>query len=228
MMLLLLLSHCDNRRQTTPIKDEITNEVRVFKLKNATVESKSIDLKTRLQTVYQENFSIPISKTELSMVHVYFSSLRFYCHCCEVSIIRTVTGNAIAQYRTCLESGLLELELSIGEWLVFINALYKLRIHEWREARKEIFGEGRIGCSNDSGSWGLEIFFSSDVERDDYTDEYNIGNIEKREYSSCTDAWPNWNEFKDIIDNKVEKIRTEGKPGTNWFISSHQNAIRQK
>lgn len=207
--MLLLLSHCNNRQQSASARDESANEIDTSEV---TKLGEDTDLKTRLQAVYQKRFGVPISEIEVSIAHVLFK--RFSCHCCWVSVIRTADGGANAQYGIC-RFGLLELELSTVEWLDFINTLYKLRIHEWHKARRELFGEGRIGCAIHSSSWKLEIFFFNNSGYDDYMHEYGINNIEKRVYEdACRDGWPNWKEFNEIIDNMVERIKTEGRSVT--------------
>jgi len=157
-------------------------------------------LKTKLQLMHQEIFGVPISEVELSMVKLSFNN-NYSCECCAFSITRTTVG-AIARYGTCSELKELELKLSIGEWLVFVNTIYKLHIHEWEKARVEQFGNARFGVAGlDVGVWRLAVSFRSIDE--------NVARIETREYKSMNAAWPNWKEFNAVIDDMVTKIKAK-------------------
>jgi hypothetical protein len=208
-MILLLLLCCCSCQQVKPVKEEKTNEIDVLKSETTAV-MENIKLKTKLQFEYRKKFGASITRTELSIMNVYYGVSRGRCHCCDVSITRVATGGAIARYSSCISKTMV-LELSIGEWITFVNSLYKLRIHEWDKARREMYDDGRIYFCRPDGTWQLKIFFLDSSKYEDQP-EYCEECLEMREFGDCHNtAWPNWKEFNDLIFSMAERIIADGK-----------------
>jgi len=168
-------------------------------------------LKTKLKAEYQKKFGDSIPDTVLSMARVYFDNGKRDEYTIRISVTRTATGGAIAKYRArAHNSPLLELELGIGDWLDFINALNKF-IPEWqidrqekeRRERKMRTSGGRHGTPGNC--WEFRIYFWN-------REQYCLGDIEVLADSSCHNYYLyKWEGFEELINNMAERIKKDGK-----------------
>jgi len=174
-----------------------------------------INLKTedeKIKLEYKKKFGVPITDFELSTARVDFVINTDESTYFRFSVARTTRG-AIAKYRR--EGRVLGLELNTGEWLDFINTLYKCRINEW----EKVYGSW---VPFDTRRWMLYI---TTLDKDIITfagyDNGCGGNNNPPANTSCSGRRgscvthyvrnfcdpPNWNEFEKIIDDMETKIR---------------------
>jgi hypothetical protein len=175
-------------------------------------------LKTILKTEYQERFFKTEFQKEygqipdvvLSITRVCINNLNF-----KFSVTRTETGGAIAKdltkartlaYHSYPGYGLsapLELELSTGEWLDFINTLYNLILAQ--ERKEKNMPPNRVGIEYP----GPRKTFYIDLL-------YNK--------QSCTNAITDWQlpshylderDFKKLIENMAARIKTTNKKNSD-------------
>lgn len=173
------------------------------------------ELKTKLEAEYQERFwETDFQRTYgkvpdyvLFIAGVYVDNLDF-----EFSVTRTVTGDAVAYLTDGLSAPLeapLVLELSIGEWLDFIDALYKI-IREQDKIDRE--NSLRRHAS------GIYCFHAPEPEKELFIhylsnrDQQCTGNIGG---SAVPSYYFNMKDFKKIINDMAAKIKANGKKSDN-------------
>ncbi|MDR2999990.1 MAG: hypothetical protein LBU89_01900 [Fibromonadaceae bacterium] len=161
-------------------------------------------LEAKLKSEYEKRFGVPISDFELSINYVYFQHYRKRLPDAKtpplviyMSVTRTVKGARVNYYldrEIRNTTGLyqefrfgfdVELELDIGEWLDFVNALSKNNISKWEKRyphRKNI---------EDIGPWNLRIHF---LDKDMLI-------------SNGYNSPPNWDEFVKVIDDFGQRAR---------------------
>ena len=150
-------------------------------------------LKQNLKSEYQKRFGKQIPDTVLLIARVYIDNRNDV----KIAITRTVTGGAIAKDLTNGLSAPLELELSTGEWLDFINALYKLILEHNEKWRKWIEKNGRRGTVG--YRWSEPIFDFDLLNTWDITD-FQVDPTYLYE-----------DDFNKVINNMAERIKKDGK-----------------
>jgi hypothetical protein len=171
------------------------------------------ELKKKLKMEYQIKFGRAIPDTLLIMTRVFLDNHPAG----EIAVTRTVTGGAVAKNLTD-KSAQLELELSIREWLDFINALYKL-IHEQQERELEwVRKNGRRGIAGIK-DYGIESILYIDlltINREYVTDITNILNNRHHCIGDMAGFRVNpydldKNDFDKLINDMAERIKKYGK-----------------
>jgi hypothetical protein len=157
------------------------------------------ELEFKLRAEHEKKFGTFITDFELSTMSVYFligGAVGIHPNP-RISVVKTPTG-AIAKYlplgngsrnpeiRVAAKKPS-EIKLDIGEWLDFVNALYKCHVNKWKY-------DGEI----DEGTvWHLEIIFS---DKD---------NIKLLSFTFYNEYPPNWDKFMKIMEGIVAKINKE-------------------
>jgi len=143
-------------------------------------ERSAIPFEDELKAEYQKRFGEPISDFELSTRIVSFWTEKDSCHTFNnetVSVFKTESG---AHAETCN----IEVDISIGEWLDFVRALYK----NGADRLEKKYGEPP---SNDD--WVIDIYSSGRLDMDRIE---GFG------------AYPkNWVDIKKIMDDMAAKIK---------------------
>lgn len=166
------------------------------------------ELKAKLEAEYQEKYwKTDFQRKYGKMPNEVISTARVYIYNgknVHLSITRTVTGGAIAQDLTNGLSAPLELELSIGEWLDFINTLYNLTFEHDRKRREEQ-EKGRYGVV------GIECYPGprSQFDFDLLNDRWNITGFR------VNVSYLNENDFKKVINDMAAKVKAKGKKAGN-------------
>lgn len=163
----------------------------------------------KLETEYIEKFGKSISNLELSMERVSFWSGQLkkgYEHPPHIIVIRTTTG-ATASYGdndiAVLNMGLigkapLELELSIPEWLDFINAVSE-SVTKWkRNPLPECWPNCRQRAFSYPAPWNLFIL-TGDTTSDD-----------RNRFNDDLVITTDWDMFQKIMDDMEAKIIKKG------------------
>jgi hypothetical protein len=167
-------------------------------------ELKGIELKNKLNAMYEKKFGTHISGDWLSVERIHYCRERTMGSVEHISITRTASGGAVAKYVRDL-AGLnrssfivYSLEISMDNWLDFINDLYRLDIiNTWKKS-----------ISAQDGAMTKIKVFSLKTKRD-FMNEYCIGDIETR--SGVNFGPTPSREFERIIDNMVALIEKKGK-----------------
>jgi len=110
-----LLLSCSESAEAKLLAQKKAEEIELENARKAEAE-----FEAKLKAEYEKKFGVPISDFELSITKIEYI---YYDRYPTMSITRTVTG-AIAKYDEA------ELELDMGEWLDFLNALHKCNIRE--------------------------------------------------------------------------------------------------
>jgi hypothetical protein len=158
----------------------------------------------KIKAEYQKRFGVPITDIELSTTNIVYHNYKYKNDHPQISITKTATG-AIAIYG----NKELELELSTGEWLDFVNALYKYDISGWLRNNDSIIEYLGNKFKYDSNfakhlkdgfkrSRILEITLSSETHKLTATEEYNI-------FKSA-----DWKEFEKMIEDFEVRLIKEG------------------
>jgi hypothetical protein len=146
-------------------------------------------LESKLRTEHEKRFGAPITDIELSTKKVsfrYYGKLHPYL---KFSVFRTTTGAFIEEYDDG-DKKLKNIELDMGDWLDFLNALHKCNIDRWE---KDYNYEHKY-TGGDLDSWYLYIHSS---------------NKDVLGFSGISDYPPNWDEFMKVIDDFAEKIKAK-------------------
>jgi hypothetical protein len=144
----------------------------------ATEKGSGSEFLSGLKTQYKKKFGAPISDFELAVTGV---SVYGITPQGSITVTRTLKG-ARAQYSY---NDLTETELSMGEWLDFIRALYKCGIDKLESKS----GKYKSGGMN----WGISIY-TSDKEKPDKFSQYNS-------------TLPNYDELKKVMAAMETRIR---------------------
>ena len=154
-------------------------------------------LETKLKYEYEKRFGVPISDFELSISYISFIYSRKPLSNLEMNATRTINGARIRYYVDYEQRNTtgfydesrfgfdVDLELDIGEWLDFVNALNKCNIGKW----KKDYSDRNLGYYK---PWNLRI--------------YSLG--KEMLISRSRNGVPsNWDEFIKIIESFGVKAR---------------------
>jgi len=156
---------------------------------------KELTLETKLAMEYEKKFGKSISDFELSMKEIIFHLSKDDKYNPFV-IFRTEAG-AILKY------GPFESELSLGEWLDFIRALYKCNIEGWeKKYEKDSF---KVVPAE---KWELTIYSSAKY--------YPYAFSGKNTYP------PSWKEFKKIMDAMMTRAKKIKEDADNKLKAEYQ------
>jgi hypothetical protein len=162
-------------------------------------EEEDAELRTKMKAAHQKRFgaAIPDYWLSVAQVHYRWDSRGMGCTY-HVLVTRTASGGAIARIvNECSFTGkdYDSLELSMNDWLDFINALSILGVdHAWREEERNY--------RNVEGY--LKIFT---LDNQFHFGGCCIGNIETREINVF--SIDPYKKFKNVIDNMKKKIEPE-------------------
>jgi hypothetical protein len=179
---------CGKDQQNKPAEEKPgQSEQAEKKAKNLEAE-----LEAKLRMEYEKRFGTPITDFELSTKSVEYRYLQMSStdDYPEISITRTATG-AIAKYK----NDALNLELGIGEWLDFVNALHKCGL----KGKNKYYENGEYfdydGYHNRKGR-NLKILSSSSEELQfEFNQEYH---------------YSDWADFLKVIEAMILRIKKEG------------------
>ena len=144
----------------------------------ATEQGSGSEFLAKIKTEYKKKFGAPISDFELALTGVFVYGITPQG---SITVKRTLKG-ARAQYsHKILDT---EVDLSMGEWLDFIRALYKCGIDKLGS---------KPGKYKHRGIYGIDIYSSGK----DKPDRYN-------EYNSYL---PNYDELKKVMSGMETRIR---------------------
>jgi hypothetical protein len=208
LLVMLLLPGCDKEQPSKPAEEKSEQTVQAekkakdlkAKLETEQAEKKAknleAELEAKLRIEYEKRFGTPITDFELSTKSVEYryrllSSTDDYP---EISITRTATG-AIAKYK----NDALELELSIGEWLDFVNALHKCDIkgkNNYSTNYKDYIIYNNCYINFNCHNRGLKILSSSSEE---------LKFIFSRQYD-----YSDWADFIKLIETMITRVKKEG------------------
>ncbi|MCL2208378.1 MAG: hypothetical protein FWB90_09870 [Fibromonadales bacterium] len=163
---------------------ELENARKAEEVEQEKARKAQTEFETKLKAEYEKKFGVPISDFELSITNIkYLTRVAYPYSPILISATRTATG-AIVKYG----KNELEIELDIGEWLDFINALHKCKIKE----KKNI------------GSY-------SELSREDR--ELKIQFLSSEELVFAFQIyWKDWSDVIKTMDAMVAKIIKDGKP----------------
>jgi hypothetical protein len=170
----LSLFGCSEGKHGKQITEKKTEQIELLEGKTKDTEA---EFETKLKTEYEKRFGVPISDFELSITGL---SYRYP----QISLIRTTNG-IFARYR----NNTLELELDIGEWLDFVNALHKCNI----QIKKKYEGTGFNDGDNEARE--LKILSSSE----EFIFLFNL------KYHNS-----DWVDFMKLMDVMTARIKKEG------------------
>ena len=161
---------------------EFVNVMEAMKAK--IIEDGGAKLEARLKIEYEKKFGIPISDFELSITDVhyqYFNRLSQNLNV-EFSATRTTSGASI-KYKDE------KLELDIGDWLDFVNILYKYNIDKLEKRYYSYTSD-----ADNFERWHISIY-----------------SFDKKEISSIgINAYPNrWDEFIKAMNDFEAKIKSK-------------------
>ncbi|MCL2183652.1 MAG: hypothetical protein FWB85_09315 [Chitinispirillia bacterium] len=132
----------------------------------------------KLNEEYMNRFGMPISAFERTIKGVRYSTDTVISRA-EYSIVRelysvdverTTTGRILATVYN--DKKRYEAELDIEEWLDFLNALYKCKLHEWSGTYKEVRASDRTWLVNVHFWGGEDDWFRSDRNGYPPTEEF--------------------------------------------------------
>jgi hypothetical protein len=165
-------------------------------------EKEDVELKNKLKNEYKRRFGISISDYWLSVARIHFAVEHYNAAGVKhISVTRTAFGSAIAEY-FFNNATRISLELSMKDWLDFINALEKFDvINKWEKAE-----------SSTDGYMNKLTVFTLNSDRDD-TGKYCIGNVETRRIvkfgpSLCPNVKKVIGDMQARIEKKGKKIST--------------------
>jgi hypothetical protein len=146
----------------------------------------------KIKSAYKKRFGVPISEFEFQTREIIFRIGNPYkgdmgSDVDYLSVRKTPRG-AHAEYHPKALDTLLKIDLNTEEWLNFINSLYKLNIHEWKDDDTSYYKD-----TDADKEWDIEI--SPLYEN-------------KSGWSGNGDAYPpNWHEVMKVMDGMKEKIK---------------------
>jgi len=156
------------------------------------IKKMAAEIEPKLESEYEKKFGVPISDFERSISGMYFDSYE-HPNYLYISIYRTATGANI-KYSDKAQSTAPKrnLNIDIGEWLDFVNTLYKYNVNKWKE---EYINTDK--ASHISSMWNIHI--------------YSLGK-QTLHRSGVRGYPPNWDEFFKVMTDLEAKIKAKAEP----------------